>query len=238
MNIFDVIVLLIILSFGLRGFKNGVIKEGVSFLGTILVLILSFLLKGVVGNILCDLLPFFNFSGSIEGLSAMNILFYQTLGFILVFSILISIYHIIFFFSKVLQKVVNLTIILILPSKLLGLLLGLLRGYLVMFVVVLVLFIPLKDNELLVDAKYVSMIKNTPIISGYAKDVTNAFSKVFTLVKDVEDEKINSRDANLQIVEYMLEYNIVDCDEVKKLSHDKLTNIDDKKLEKVIEKYE
>ena len=60
MNIIDVvIVLLIILSF-INGYKRGVLKEVVMLCGTIVIYIVSFLLKDKLGFILCKILPFFN----------------------------------------------------------------------------------------------------------------------------------------------------------------------------------
>ena len=77
MSILDVIIILIILMFGAVGYKKGVIKEGVSLIGTILVFIISYMFKGVIGNELCKFLPFFNFSGKLEGLVSLNIIIYQ-----------------------------------------------------------------------------------------------------------------------------------------------------------------
>ena len=118
LNIFDVGIILVLIMFVIVGFKRGVIKECVSLVGIIIIFVLSFALKGVVGNFLCQYLPFFSFKGSIEGLVVINILFYQIIAFLIVFCLLLSVYSIVLFISKVIQKVVNLTIILIIPSLL------------------------------------------------------------------------------------------------------------------------
>ena len=57
MNIIDVIIILLLLMGGIIGFKNGVIRQTVSFVGFFIVLILSYLLKDVVSGILYQFLP-------------------------------------------------------------------------------------------------------------------------------------------------------------------------------------
>ena len=58
MNIFDIGIILLLCMGFIVGWKNGVIKELVSFVGIIIVFIISYQLKGIVGNVLCKLLPF------------------------------------------------------------------------------------------------------------------------------------------------------------------------------------
>ena len=56
----NVIILLFILVGGVVGLKRGFLKEGVSAIGTIIVLVLSFILKNPVSAILYNNLPCFN----------------------------------------------------------------------------------------------------------------------------------------------------------------------------------
>lgn len=144
MNVFDIGIILIFVMFFISGFRKGIIKELVALVGIVVVFIISFSLKGTVGNLLCTFLPFFKFSGVIEGISTINILMYQMIAFMFVFSTLLGVYAVAMKISKVLQKLVNFTIVLILPSKLLGALVSFVKGYIVLFAVFLVLMIPLK----------------------------------------------------------------------------------------------
>ena len=92
LNIFDVGIILLLILFIILGIKKGVIKELVSLVGIIIVFILSWSLKGIIGNFLCIILPFFKFTGIIEGMSSLNILLYQAIAFIIVFSLLMGLY--------------------------------------------------------------------------------------------------------------------------------------------------
>ena len=50
MNIFDVIIILLVIGFGFIGFKKGFIKSLVSFLGIILVFVLSMFFKNPIAE--------------------------------------------------------------------------------------------------------------------------------------------------------------------------------------------
>ena len=61
MNIISVAIILIVLLYVVLGFKRGVIKTGVSLVGTIAILVVSYVLKDIVASFLMKYLPFFNF---------------------------------------------------------------------------------------------------------------------------------------------------------------------------------
>ena len=88
MNIIDIIAILIIVLFAYLGKKKGFVKSIVSFLGLILVFIISFIMKNPIADWLSLNLPFFNFTGSFKGATILNVIIYQLIAFILVFSIL------------------------------------------------------------------------------------------------------------------------------------------------------
>ena len=76
-SLVDAFIAIFIILGGVVGFRNGAIKEGTKFLGTFIVLVISFLLKDNLMVMLYENLPFFNFFGIIRGLDAINILFYH-----------------------------------------------------------------------------------------------------------------------------------------------------------------
>ena len=89
MTAIDIVIILLLVMFGVVGLKQGIIKEAVQLVGMIIILVIAFLFKSELGNIFCKWLPFFNFNGSpIEGMTALNILLYQVLGFVLIFTVL------------------------------------------------------------------------------------------------------------------------------------------------------
>ena len=233
MNILDIGIVMILLMFIITGIKRGVIKEAVSLIAIILVFVLSFSLKGIVGNILCMVLPFLE----LDGFVTINILFYQLLAFILVFMILMGIYNVSIRISKVLQKVVNMTIILLLPSKILGGVVSFLKGYIILYIVFMFLMIPLGNYEIFRDSKCINyMLHKTPVVSGYTKNFVNSVYDVMDLSEKVTKKKITVNEANLETLDIMLKYKIVDKKTIESLIEvHKLDDVEN--IDSVVSKY-
>lgn len=237
MNIFDIGILVILIMFFIVGWKKGVIKETVSLVGLIVIFVVAFTFKEEIGNVLCKYLPFFTFEGNIKGLVSLNILIYQMIGFIIIYSVLYAVYQIILKISGIFQKIVNWTLILALPSKLAGAIIGLVEGYLIVFALLLVAIVPLKDHELIRESKLTNfVVYKTPIISNYTSNITDTVTDVYKLVDDLASEKLTINEANLEIIDTMIEYDIVSKKTVEQLVVlDKLKEV--KGLDKVLDKH-
>lgn len=238
MNVIDIILILLFVMFFIVGFKRGVIKETASIIGVVVMFIVAFLFKGYVGNLLCTFLPFFKFTGSLEGLVAINILIYQLIGFLVIYGLLYSIYAIVLTISKVFQKLVDMTLVLLLPSKLLGGLFSLLKCYIIIFVIALVCMIPFKDNTLFNESKFISfIIEKTPILSNASSNITSSIDEIYTLGDKLSKKELTTNEANLQTIDVMLKYKLVDKKTIIKLQAiHKLDEING--LNKVLDKYE
>ena len=233
MNFIDIGIILIFIMFLIVGIKRGVIKEAVSLVAIILVFVLSFSLKGIIGNILCVLLPFLD----LDGFVTLNIFFYQLVAFILVFCILMSVYEASLRVSKFLQKVVNATIILWLPSKILGGVVSFIKGYLVLFIVFIFLMIPFGNFPIFKESKIVSfMLYQTPVLSGYASNFTTPVKEAVSFMSKVSNGKMDVNDANLQALDLMLKYHVVDKSTIESLME--VNKLDDvKNINSVLNKY-
>ena len=237
MNIFDITIIIFILLFGVDGLKRGVIKEGVSFLGILVIFFVSYTFKGYIGDLLCKYFPFFEFGGSLKGLVSLNILIYQLAGFFLLFFILAGVFHIIFSTSKFLQNIVNATIILVPISALGGFLIGLVRGFLVTLLILLALLIPCHQFNMLMDSELANTILyKIPIVSDYVSDISKSELEVADLVVDIKDKKITKNEANLKLIDSMIKYDVVDAHTVKQLDAlDKLKDIEG--IEEFLDQY-
>lgn len=238
MNILDIIIVLILIMCAIVGFKRGAIKEIVSLVGIILVFVISFSLKGVLGNLLCKFLPFFNFAGSIEGLTVLNILLYQLIAFLIIYSLLYSVYMIVVKLSGVVQKLVHMTVVLWLPSKVIGAIVAALTGYIVTFAILLVLLIPLKNSSLFAESSIANyIIYESPVLSSSAEGISSSINEVYQLGEDVSHKRISVNEANLETMDILLKYDIVSPEVARDLVRlDKLDDISG--IDKVIRRYE
>ena len=218
LNIFDIGLILILISFIIIGIRRGVIKELVSLVGIIVVFVLSWQLKGIIGNFLCIYLPFFKFKGAIEGISSLNIMLYQLIAFLIIFSLLLGIYTFTLKISRIVQKIVNATIVLIIPSKILGGIVSLIKGYLIIFIISVILIIPIGNIDTFKESTIVNFILyKTPLLSKYTNSFIKPVSEIMEISKSINDKKLNSNEANKKAIKIMIEYNIVNEKTINKL---------------------
>lgn len=238
MNIVDIAIILLILSFVVVGAKQGLIKSAVSLVGLIVIFIISYLFKEQIGNFLCKYLPFFNFSGNIEGLVSLNILIYQLAGFLIIYGVLMGLYAIVMALTGWIQKLVNMTILLKLPSSIGGAFIGLLEGYLLVFIVVLIVMIPLKSMTIFQESRLAdTILHKTPVISGATSDITNSVTEIYTLTEQLSNKSIDINEANLKTIDIMIRHKVITPHTVEQLVVlDKLKSV--KGIEYVLNRYE
>ena len=238
MNILDIVIALVLIMSAIIGFKRGAIKEVVSLVGIIIVFILAFSLKGVLGNVLCKWLPFFNFAGNLEGVTVLNILLYQLIAFLIIYSLLFSVYMIVVKISGIVQKIVHMTVILWLPSKLIGAVVAFITGYVMVFVVLLALLIPLKDTDIFKNSKFANyIVYDTPILASSSENISTSINEIYELGENLSKGDISKNEANVKTMDILLKYKVVSAETARELVVlDKLDGISG--LDKVVEKYE
>ena len=217
MNVIDVAVVLMILCAGVVGFKRGFFKEIVMTVGLLLVYIISFTLKNPLANWMSLNLPFFNFGGVFKGATALNIILYQALAFIIIFSLVMIIFRVILKLTGWLEKILNFTIILGIPSKILGFIVGVIEGYILMFVFLFVLSLPFLRIDVVEQSKLREPILNSsPVLSNIVGTTNDAVNDIYKLGKNFADSE-DTDYLNNEIVRILLEYNVVDQDYINKL---------------------
>ena len=213
MNIVDVIILLFLGLGAVTGFIRGFFKQTVISVGTILVIVLSFILKNPLSMILYENLPFFKMGG----LTSLNILLYETFAFIICAAILSIVLAIVIKVSGIIETILKVTVILALPSKLLGALVGIIHAIVLIYVGLFIVTMPAFNVPYVGESKYADMIlKKTPIISNITNDVITSFNEIAEFNKK-EIDMSNVDITNRKIVEIMLKNEVTTIDSVKLL---------------------
>ncbi len=235
MNIIDAIIFLIILMGAVVGFKNGVIRQTVSLVGFLLVIILAFILKNPLSLWMYEHLPFFNFWGILKGVTVINILLYEVLAFLILVAIFSIILKIILMAAKIIEKILEFTVILGIPSKILGIFVGALEYYLFVFVLLYVVTLPIFDTKSIKESKFaVNILEKTPVLSSYTEDATKVLNDFITL-KDKYEKSSNSEEFNKDALKVLLEYKVVDVKSVDKLVERNKIKIND--IEEILKDY-
>lgn len=229
MNIVDVVVILIILMSGVIGFKRGVFKELVMTVGFLLVIIIAFKFKGPLALWMGLNLPFFNFGSVFNGISIINVIFYEFIAFMIIFSIIMIIFKIILTVTNIFEKILKYTIILGIPSKILGLLVGLIEGYIVAFLVMSFLASPI-CGDIANESKLKGvMLNKTPILTNVSKELNGTIIDIYNLKDKEKDPDVLEE----EITKIMLNHKLVDKEYLLKLKDAGKIKVD----KKVIEEY-
>ena len=179
MNILDALIIIFLLIGALTGFSRGLIKQGVLLVGLIVVLVLSFYIRIPVSNFFYKNLPFFNFDGVFKGMSVLNILIYESMAFLIVFSVLYIVLRIIIKISGLIEKILKATIILGFFSKLGGLVVGAIESYVIMFIILFVASQPFLKVTGMEDSKFTPIIVNkSPFLSDAVEDFRFVFDEI------------------------------------------------------------
>lgn len=224
MTIVDAIVILFLLLGAVLGFRKGAIRSLVGLVGTIAVVVIAYYLKNPVAELLYNFVPFFDFSGSWQGLVTLNILLYEGIAYVLVFVILYGILSLILKLTGIIEKVLTMTIILGIPSKIIGAILGFLEAVVFSFIILFVL-LQFNGSHTWIKESSVAMsiLDKTPLIGTMVSDTYDAILEISDLDEKYKDS--NDLDAyNGEILSIMLKYHVITPESVRKLIEDDKLN--------------
>lgn len=229
MNVADIIIVIALVLGAIGGFKAGVIKKTADFVGIFLVIILSFYLKNYLSVIMYENLPFINFGGFIKGIEAINILFYEVLAFIIVFSLLMLILKIVLMLTGLIEKILKATVILSIPSKILGIVVGAIEMYVYVFLVLVVITLPIINVPYVRDSKVSNFIlNNTPILSSVSEEMIDTYNDIYKVVKD-KDSKSNE-ELNDEVIKLLLDKKVITKESLNKLIDRNKIHLNDKSI--------
>ena len=232
----DFIIAILIIIGGIIGFKNGVIKEGTKFIGLLIVIIVSFMLKDKLMVFLYENLPFINFRilSVITGLNAINILVYQVLSFLIIFIALMFLLKVIVVITGLVELLVKMTVFLSLPTKILGAIVGAIEFYVYVFIVLYVVNLPIFNLPYVNDSMLgTKMLEDTPILSDLVDDTVSVYSDIWNIIKDKkgrEDEEINTL-----VLVSLLDHKLITVESARKLVNANKINITDNTI---LDRYE
>lgn len=231
MQIYDIIIILILVCFAIKGLKDGFLKTLVGFVGFIIITILAYNLKDIVGNILVLNLPLFKFYTLPWSSSILSIIMYQGIAFVLMLLIFAIIYQIILGITGIIEKILKLTIVLAIPSKILGLIIGLLEGYILIYLVLFFLAQPFIPIDIQANSNFASpILEKTPLLSHFGEKGIMVFNEIREL-SDIEEQN----ELDLRMTEIVLKENVISPDTFQKLVDKGKIKIDG--VQEIIDQY-
>lgn len=215
-SIVDAIVVLFILLGAVVGFKHGVVREGVYFVGIIVAFVLAFLFKDSLMVLLYENLPFFNFLGPIRGLDAINVLLYQFLAFLFIFILLYFVLRVLLVITGLIELLLKITVFFSLPSKILGIFVGALEYYVYVFIVLYILNMPVLNLSLVNESKFGNAIlTNTPVLSGMVDNTVTVYTDVWNIIRNRGDR--SHKEVNTLVLATLLDNKLITVESAKRL---------------------
>ena len=235
MNIFDVIIILFILSGAVVGFKRGLTRELVSLVSFFAIVILAFMLKNPISIFLYEHLPFFKFGGILKGVTVLNIALYEIIAFLIMVIILSVIFKILAVITNLFEKILKMTIILSIPSKIAGAVVGIIESYIWVFIVLYILSFPIFNIDILNESKYKNnILNNTPLLSGFIEPTMKVLDE-FGDLKNKYESTENASEFNRETLDLFLKYDVITVDSVETLRDKNKLKIDN--LDEILNKY-
>lgn len=216
-TIVDACIILILGIGAIVGFKRGVIQSAAQFLGTLAVIIIAYYLKNPVSEFFYTYLPFFNFSGALEGVTVLNIIIYEAIAYIVIILLLWAILRVIIVITGLLELILKMTVVLSIPSKLLGIIFGLAEAYIVLFVILFCANQIFMANNQKIDSKYASVIlNNTPLLSEKVSNAYNSVDEVVSMASKYQDTE-DKNEYNKEALDILLKNKFITADAATKL---------------------
>lgn len=229
MNIIDAIIILILLMGAVIGFKQGAIKKTVSFVGTFAIIIIAFIFKNDLSVLFYENLPFFDFWGAFKGIQVLNIILYEIVAFLVVFSLLFIVLRMLIVITGFAELLLKATIFLAIPSKILGIFVGLIEYYVYVFIALFVISLPVFNLVDLNESKFAgTILNNTPLLSGLADDTVEVYTEVYNIIDNRGNK--STEELNEEVLTFMLDKKAISYESVKSLIDQNKVFVKDKEF--------
>lgn len=216
MNIIDAIIILILLMGAVIGFKQGAIKKTVSFVGTFAIIVVAFIFKNDLSVLFYENLPFFDFWGAFKGIQVLNIILYEIVAFLVVFSLLFIVLRMLIVITGFAELLLKATIFLAIPSKILGIFVGLIEYYVYVFIALFVISLPVFNLVDLNESKFAgTILNNTPLLSGLADDTVEVYTEVYNIIDNRGNK--STEELNEEVLTFMLDKKAISYESAKSL---------------------
>lgn len=218
MDLIGIIIIVIAVLGVYLGYQNGIIKVGADFVALFISMILAGLLKGPISNMLYGVFPFLSYSGALEELYTVNLIFYQVMIYLILLLFFLAIYQLIIIKTKVKELITNTMVETYLVFKFLGAFLG--GPLIILFIYNFLLFfnMPYLNLKEVRDSKYVNGILNkTPIIASINKSLYNSEKYFNDIIGDKKEREKDKRYLDNKILNHMIDEGFISDKKVDEL---------------------
>lgn len=206
--IVDILIVVFLIIGVVVGYKRGFLENTVRFIGSIIAIVIAYLLKDPLSVFLYTHLPFFSLSGKLEGITVINVIIYELISFIILW---IGISIILAILAKLL-RLERLTMTLVtklrIPNKILGVIVSFAESYIFVYFLVLISMFVASIYNFNMEDRLASYVFKTPILHETFSPTYNALLDISSIATKYESS--NDKIAfNADAVEILIKYNLV-----------------------------
>ncbi len=240
MNLFDVILIIIMLAFVAEGFRRGFFGEIALVITVIVVTYVSFTFMNPLGRIFFQYLPILSLHLVGVEIAALNILFYQVIAFLVIAIVTYIAINMILSLTGLLTKITGLKNVLKIPLKILGGITGLVTGYIFIFLVLFAFSIPLAKVDLYRDSVLKDkFLDNKLLVIDSFANIRDCIDDVYNLTEKIDKDKESLKHSdqyNVEAIDIMLQHKLVTIDVMDELVRSNRIH-SYKELDKLLNKY-
>ncbi len=230
----DIVIGIIFLIGLYSGYRKGFLESAIRFIGVCASFVVSYLFKNPISVYLYKHLPFFKLNGIFKGVTVINIIIYELIAFIVLFTLCLIILKVIAKLTGLVDKALSFIFLIGVPNKILGAAMGLVSSYIVIYFVGILFTFGCSFFNFEVKKSFLNTIIETPILEKTFGKSINALEEISLLAKDYKDEE-EKDEYNYKSLEILLKYKIITSENAKYLSDEKKINIEN--IDELLEKY-
>ena len=230
----DIVVIIILLIGVYSGYKKGFLESAIRFIGVCASFIVSYLFKNPISVYLYKNLPFFKIGGFFKGVTVLNILIYEVIAFIILFTVCLIILKILGKLTGIVDKALSFIFLIGVPNKLLGSVMGFISAYIVIYFAGILFTFGCSFLGYSINKSFVNTVIETPILEKTFGNSVNALDEIASLAKNYKDTEDKDQ-YNYESLEILLKYKIITAENAKYLNDEKKINIPN--IDTLIDKY-
>lgn len=190
------------------GYKKGFLESSVILVGSIVIIVGAYILKNPLSVYLYTHLPFFKFDGLFKGVTALNIIVYEVIAFIIVFAVLFIVYKVVCLLTKIVDRILSLIFFIGIPNKILGALLGFVQGLMILYFVIAIFKIGTNIMGYEMKPSLADYVVEIPILKQTFGPTLKSLDDITSLARDYENTK-DKEEFNKKALDILLKYDVI-----------------------------
>ena len=190
------------------GYKKGFIETLFRLVGSIVALVLAYIFKDRLSVLLYTHLPFIKLGGLFRGVSAINILIYELIAFVLIFIVVILVIDLIVKTSGLIEKLLKIIPLFDLLNGVLGAVIGLVQTVVILYFVIFVFKFGCNLFGFQMQPSLADNVLEISLLDDRFGSTITSFNEIAEMAKKYENQK-DKTELNDKCIDILLEYKII-----------------------------